>query len=59
MRCPRKIYLVISRTAKDALQLDFDAFDTHKEAQQEANSRNFDEWCGATDWRVETFVKGD
>lgn len=65
MRTPRKLYLVVSRTFKgDAEQMDL--FFSRKQAQSEAAQRNHDGGGKApngepipTDWRVETFVKGD
>lgn len=65
MKTPRKLYLVVSRTFRgDAEQMDL-CF-TRADAEKEAAQRNTDGGGVApngdpipTDWRVETFVKGD
>lgn len=58
MRCPRKLYVVVSRKSRadlDVLDIEF----SRKSAELEAKRRNDFVADGATDWRVETFCKGD
>ncbi len=62
MRCPRKLYLVVSRKSKHSLPDAFgearDVYVKRSDAQYEADEMNADS-SGTGDWRVETFVKGD
>lgn len=59
MKCPRKIYMVVSRRAVNRASLALDLFNNPRAARVARDLRNRDGVCGVTDWRVETFVKGD
>lgn len=56
MKSPSKIFLVVSRTAKRATSA-YDLFFKRKRARTIAKNRNAAKSEGATDWRVETYVK--
>ena len=58
MRCPRKLYLVVSRKLQDDVRRE-DLFVSLTEATEEQEKRNRDTWDDVEDWRVETYVKGD
>lgn len=61
MRCPRKLYLVVSRKCQQALDIieDGDVYVARAAAVAEAEERNAHYIADEDDWRVETFVKGD
>lgn len=63
MKTPRKLYLLVSRTADDCDIQEGDVFVRRDDADDEAACRNTMNdgkgFRGHTDWRVETFVKGD
>lgn len=61
MRTPRKLYLLISRKSQSVLEYEGTqgVFTSRREADAHAKDRNLYGWLGASDWRVETFVKGD
>ncbi len=68
MRTPRKLYLIVSRSYRCPDRANrfkcmcwhaVDVFRTLREAAQAVEDRNATHHLGATDWRVETFVKGD
>jgi hypothetical protein len=60
MRAPRKIYLVISKNSKGPVLGALNAAHEKKsDAQKVADDLNSVKEDGCTDWRVETYVKGD
>ena len=62
MRAPRKLYLVISRKAQDDLLVDdgvWAVFEKRQLADLDVELANSTAACCVTDWRVETYVKGD
>jgi hypothetical protein len=58
MRCPRKLYLVVSRRAK-AEASRRDMWTSRPAARMHAEVLNNTAHLGATDWRVEAYPKGD
>lgn len=57
MKAPRKIYIVISKTVDRNTTL-YEIFISKSEADAQCKRRNDIEFYGASDWRVETYVKG-
>ena len=56
MRSPRKVYAVISKKAKRG---EPELYNKRPRALRERDNNNATELLGVSDWRVETYVKGD
>jgi hypothetical protein len=58
MKCPRKIYLIVSRKAKSVTDIDDVCFD-RATAEIKLRVRLDESFLGADDWRIEPYPKGD